>query len=225
VPLGCGSSGGYASVPPSHGGPELSEDVVEQLKDCVKLGPAPSTPGQGDSPTYYAILFDVHVTEIGGVRSVDVKDSQLGGGEMEACMAGVLRRARLPVPAIPALATQRDPHSRALMASPALAALAPVALTPVVLTGIGIVVVVAVAVYIAEDVVEAARRRRKEVKEKCNNRLMECLENPQQPEWNRGIFGDRKACESCFYPCMDKNGKWPHDKCPPPGYRPGDRWE
>jgi hypothetical protein len=82
---------------------------------------------------------------------------------------------------------------------------------------------VAVTLHVAEEAVEAARRRRK-VEERCAELRHECLEYPWQPEWNRGTFGDRKACRECFKMCVRDNGEWPHEQCPRHGSRPGDRW-
>jgi hypothetical protein len=49
--------------------------------------------------------------------------------------------------------------------------------------------------------------------ERCQELLVECLENPQQPGWNRKLFGDRKDCGACFRQCV-KYKMWPDDKCP-----------
>ena len=196
VPLGCGSSGAYPSVLPSHGGPELPERVVEELTDCVKQAPAPSTSAEGDPPTY-AIQFDVHVTEGGGISSVEVRDSMLGGGGMEACMASVLRGARLPVRA---QATQRAPQARALVASPALAALAPVSLAPVVLTGIGIIVLVAVTVYIAtRDATDEDRE-----KERCKTVKQECIAYCSDTTLPTRDFGWK--FQKCKNDCLERHG-------------------
>jgi hypothetical protein len=92
-----------------------------------------------------------------------------------------------------------------------------------VIVAAGVSIVVAVSVHLADEVVEAIKRRR-EAEKRCVELRDECLESPTQPEWNKGTFGDRKACRECFRICVRDNGKWPHEKCPRPGSRPGDRW-
>jgi hypothetical protein len=57
---------------------------------------------------------------------------------------------------------------------------------------------------------------------KCMPKLVECLESPNQPEWNQGDFGLRKNCNDCYQLCINRNkGNWPDDKCPSPGTKPG----
>ncbi len=197
VPLGCESSGSYTSVLPRHRvpeQPELPEAVVEELSACVKQGPAPSTSAEGDPPVY-VILFDVHME--GGVRSVDVRESMLGGGGMEACMASVLRGARLPMRA---QATQRAPQAGALVASPALALAPAVSLAPVALTGIGILVLVAVTVYVVtdKDSDEDERERCRKVNEACQATCGEELGKPG--------FGNRY--HKCMKDCREAAGCW-----------------
>ena len=171
MPLGCESSRPYASILPSHcgasvlplrtpvlplhrgtsalltyGGHRLPKHVVDALSDCVKQAPAPSTSAEGN-PRTYSIQFDARVTEEGDVSAVEVRGSMLGGGAMEACLSGVLRGASLPVRA---QATQRAPEARALMGQPqwALPLLGPVSANPVVLVGVGFIVVVGVTIYV-----------------------------------------------------------------------------
>jgi hypothetical protein len=73
---------------------EVPERVVKQLADCVKRTSAPFPPAEGNT---YAIQFNVYVTTSGRASSAEVKDSTLRGHEVEACMAGVLEGATLPV--------------------------------------------------------------------------------------------------------------------------------
>jgi hypothetical protein len=199
VPLGCESSGRYTSVYPTNGGPELPGRVVEGLTDCVNQAPAPSTSAEGDPPTY-AIQFDVHVAEDGGVSSVEVRDSMLGGGGMEGCLAGVLRGARLPVRA---QATQRAPQSRALVAAaPALAALGPISLVPVVITGVGLIVLVAVTVYIASEATDEDREKErcKKVKRMC---IDKCTDDELPTHKNDGM-----PYHKCLRECLEADGCW-----------------
>jgi RHS repeat-associated protein len=47
----------------------------------------------------------------------------------------------------------------------------------------------------------------------CSAKLIHCLENPWQPDWNWDDFGRRKDCGACYRYCIH-NGYWPTDKCP-----------
>jgi RHS repeat-associated protein len=51
-------------------------------------------------------------------------------------------------------------------------------------------------------------------KDICDELLVECLENPWQPDWNRENFGPRKDCGACFRECKANGGEWPTYKCP-----------
>jgi RHS repeat-associated protein len=50
----------------------------------------------------------------------------------------------------------------------------------------------------------------------CMAKLIECLENPWQPEWNVPDFGRRKDCGACYRECVHAGGDWPEYKCPSP---------
>ena len=46
----------------------------------------------------------------------------------------------------------------------------------------------------------------------CQEILVECLENPWQPDWNRS-YGNKQDCRACFSLCQDDEN-WPDEKCP-----------
>jgi hypothetical protein len=103
-------------------------------------------------------MFNVRASRSGRVHAVEIKDSTLGGHEVEACFAGVLQGMTLPMQdlpmrlADPAPRRPAEPHARALVANPAAAAaLAPFALTPVVIAGVGFIIVVAIIVYVSSE--------------------------------------------------------------------------
>ena len=50
----------------------------------------------------------------------------------------------------------------------------------------------------------------------CDGEMVQCLENPWQPPWNRGLFGPRKDCGACYRECNNSGGVWPDYKCPTP---------
>ncbi|AKT39594.1 RHS repeat-associated core domain-containing protein [Chondromyces crocatus] len=52
--------------------------------------------------------------------------------------------------------------------------------------------------------------------ERCLKLQEFCLQDPWQPEWNRGTYGNRKDCGGCFRECK-RAGAWPFDRCPLPG--------
>jgi len=52
------------------------------------------------------------------------------------------------------------------------------------------------------------------IKAKCGANLETCLENPWQPDWNKGTFGPRKDCGACYRECVHALGIWPDYKCP-----------
>lgn len=47
----------------------------------------------------------------------------------------------------------------------------------------------------------------------CSGKLVACLLNPWQPDWNVEDFGRRKDCGACYRFCKH-NDYWPSDKCP-----------
>lgn len=226
MPLGCESSGPYTSVLPSHrgasvlplrtpvlplhrgtsalpphGGHKLPKRVVDALSDCVKQAPAPSTSAEGN-PRTYSIQFDAHVTEDGGVSAVEVRGSMLGGGDIEACLSGVLRGASLPVRA---QATQRAPEARALMGQPqwALPLLGPVSANPVVLVGVGFIVVVAVTIYITTrnpTDEEREKERCKKIKRMC---IDKCTDDELPTHKNDGM-----PYHKCLRKCLEAEGCW-----------------
>jgi hypothetical protein len=217
TPLGCGGSQ-EVGMELSHGageGPQAPAETVAKITDCVNEAKARLT------DTSYAMQFNVEVTESGHAGRVKLKDSSPGERRLESCIARALEGMTSPVPAMRLISQQPvSPESRGLgQPLPAIAVGSGGALAPIFILAAGITVIVAVTLYVAEEVAEAERRRRK-IKEQCMELLVECLNTPKQPEWNRGTFGDRKACRECFAICKRENGKWPLDKCPPPWYRP-----
>jgi hypothetical protein len=219
MPLGCGSSQDFTveSPRPTHDGPTAPESTVAQLTECAKQGALHL------ADTNYAIIFDVDVTESGTVREAKIRESLIPDRGMESCMVRALEAMSVPRSIMGMLASQPVSRQSREYLGYVGALGGAVNLIPIVIGALGVTILVAVTLHVAEEAVEAARRRLK-VEKRCKELLEECLEYPQQPEWNRGTFGDRKACESCFGICKRENGQWPHDKCPRPGSRPADRW-
>lgn len=95
--------------------------------------------------------------------------------------------------------------------------IAGVALGPIIVVAAGVTLGVAIVVVATEEAIEAAKRRRRRIEDKCTDLFLECAASRQQPEWNREIFGDIKQCEACLFDCKDRGGVWSEKKCPRPG--------
>jgi hypothetical protein len=179
----CGSDPGYE---PSYGGgstatsffaseprgatsasPEAPRETVTAMQTCAdRLAPSLS-------PDHYAILFDVESTKGGQVTKVKIKDSMLGGSELEACLTSALEQMAVPASATRTQKTGVTPDSRGIVGV-AQAAAAPIALVPILLVVGGVTILAVVTVSVAsgnvtvDDVLDAARRtRRKPTKNRC----------------------------------------------------------
>ena len=231
APLGCESSQDFPVEPPPQAReePRAPEATIAQLTACAQRGAVHLT------DTHYAVIFDVDVDGGGSASEARVRESLLPDREMEACMAGALKSMVVPRSVMGMRSWRRvsggkvSPASRAYTGDADVAVGAIIELIPMVVVIVGVTIIVGVTVhaarYVTDEVAEAVRkRRRKKVEDRCAELLVECLEHPRQPEWNRGTFGGWKACEACVASCKSK-GNWPHDKCPRPGAGPGDRWD
>ena len=192
-------------------GPQAPEATVSQITDCVNEAKARLT------DTSYALQFNVEVTESGHAGRVKLKDSSPSERGLESCIARALEGMTSPVPVMRLISQQPvSPESRGLLGQPLplIAVGGGGSLAPIFILAAGVTVIVAVALYVAEETAEAARRRKKK-KEQCIAWGAECLENPKQPERNRGIYGYTKPCGDCIHECInDPQGKWPEYKCP-----------
>lgn len=145
--------------------PEAPRETVEALQTCVdRLAP-------NLSPDHYAILFDLEATKNGQVTSVKIKDSMLGGSELEVCLTDALEQMNVPASAMNAQHGV-TPRSRG-MVGVVQAAAAPIALLPIVLVVGGVTILAVVTISVASgtdvnDVIDAARRRRPAItKSRC----------------------------------------------------------
>lgn len=73
---------------------------------------------------------------------------------------------------------------------------------------------IAYGILIAGAAVAAAVTASSAIEQVCSEHLTECLENPWQPDWNKGRFGPRKDCGACYRECKLAVGIWPSYKCP-----------
>jgi len=226
VPMGCGSSEEHAVAPERTQG-SLPARTVRALQACAEEGTGRLR------RQAYEIGFKVELTD-DRVQAVAPKGPRLDDAGLERCMMNALRT----------MADAEFSRDRTELISygghlPARGVLANVTVLPelvklaeVVVAGPGgvtIVVVVVVVVVAAvvlsedkpsEDVVEAIKKWPKKVEEKCKPLFDQCLDNPSQPDWNRGTFGDTKFCLGCLWECRNKGGQWPYRRCPPPGWKP-----
>lgn len=201
MPLGCGSSSNaWTPVLPERKDPAVPEHVVRELTECAKDAPARLSSGHTEPLTYH-VQFNVYFTNGDSVDVVEVGGSTLEGGRIEACMASALRGLTLPTKDIafeqydPTPKGSPSPESRTMMGSPAVAALAPVSLAPVVVAGLAIIVVVAVVIYVASDSSGLS-------KQDCINLYVECTGKPF-----------RVRCDDCLHYCRAQ-GAWPDWRCP-----------
>ncbi|TKD13300.1 hypothetical protein [Polyangium fumosum] len=228
APMGCGSSEEHAVAPERTQG-SLPARTVRALQACAEEGTGRLR------RQAYEIGFKVELTD-DRVQAVAPKGPRLDDAGLERCMMNALRTM-----ADAGFSTDRTELVSYGSHLPARGVLANVTVLPelvklaeVVVAGPGgvtivivVVVVVIAAVVLAEDepkeeVVEAIKRWPKKVREKCADRLVECINDPYQPWWNRRVFGDKKQCEACNIACLNDGGAWPMRKCPPPGYIPPD---
>ncbi len=158
--------------------------------------------GKADS---YAVLYNLEVTNDG--ITAKVKDSMISGSELETCLTQALERMEVPDEVVNAsrvspATSQVSPQSRSMVGIVQVAA--PIALLPIVVVAGGITILVGVTIYVAEEVAEALRRRRRWENE-CQKKLTECLLSSLGSRWG-DVYGTSR-CAMCFKQC-DENG-WP----------------
>jgi len=209
MPLGCG---GPAAEKPafmaSSTDADLPGETVAALTACVEEG------ADRLKPTTEAIIFDVGVNADGQVEAARVKDTTVDDPGISSCMTSALRAMSLPPWVEAKVRRHVSAESRQYTGNPGLGAL--ISLGPIVLVAAGVTVIVVLGVYVVAETAEALKKRKKGIEDKCHELLVECLEFPFQPEWNKEMFGPKKQCEACFGLCLHQNGRWPTDKCPRP---------
>jgi hypothetical protein len=168
--------------------------------------------------TSYAIVLDVDVTESGGVERVKIRDSIIGDGGIESCIVRALEGMQVPGYIVRRMMASHEvsPRSRGAVGN-VLVVGAAVELVPILIVAAGVTFIVAVSLHVGEEVAEAISKKKEE---KCMKLLVACLENPNQPEWNREIYGGKKDCGSCHGRCMKEKRGWPDEACPRTNERP-----
>ncbi|UQA61683.1 hypothetical protein [Polyangium aurulentum] len=217
TPVGCGGSE-EVSYEPRHAGssdgPAAPASTVAQLEACAHGGVGGMKEGM-----YYAILVDADVTEGGHVERVKVRDSDVAGQGIEACMVNALGAMQVPRYIVRGMFASGSvsPGARGAMGNVMAAAGAAVTLVPIVIVAAGVTFIVAVTLHAAEEAVEAISKKKED---ECMKLLVACLENKTQPEWNREIYGVEKDCSSCHGRCMKEKTGWPDKMCPRTNQRP-----
>jgi hypothetical protein len=216
MPVGCGGSQETSHEPLHHesDGPTAPKYTVDQLSACAKQGAARMTDG-----SHALISFDADVDESGRVGRVEIRDSAIGDQGIESCMVGVLEAMLVPRYLLRGMFLWQpvSPASRGMVGN-ALVVGAAVNLVPIVIVAAGVTIIVALTFHVAEEAAEAISQR---AEKKCAKLRNECLENPKQPEWNRGDFGEHKDCGACYRDCVHHSkGVWPEKKCPQSNDRP-----
>ena len=115
------------------------------------------------SAEHYAIMYDVKMD--GNGTTAKVKDSMFAGTELEACLTSVLEGMEVPDSVMST--SQVSPNSRSLNGT-AWALAGPVSLLPIILVAFGYTIVIGVTIYVAVEIVEAAKKwRPKPTKNRC----------------------------------------------------------
>ncbi len=147
-----------AALPQTIASSEAPRKTVIALQVCADRY-ALRLSGKSNS---YAVLYNLEVT--GNDTTVKVHDSMVPGSELEACMTNVLES--MVVPDSVSSTPHASPKSRSMVGI-VQAAAAPIALLPIVLVAGGVTILVGVTIYVAVEVVEAARRRPVITKSRC----------------------------------------------------------
>jgi hypothetical protein len=169
--------------------------------------------------TSHAIIyFEADVDEDGRVGRVEIRDSAIGDRGIESCMVGVLEAMLVPRYILRGMLASGSvsPASRGMVGN-ALVVGAAVNLVPIVIVAAGVTIVVAITFHGAEVVAEAISKKKEEA---CMRLNIACLENPDQPEWNRELYGGKKDCLSCYRRCINEKRGWPDEMCPRTNQRP-----
>ena len=127
----------------------------------------------------------------------------ISGSELEQCLTNALER--IAVPDDVASTSHVSPQSRSFLGV-VQAAAAPIALLPIVLISGGITILVSVSIYVAEEVVEALRRKRRWENE-CQEELNKCLQTDLADE-DGSVYGSHR-CVMCWRECRNTKGTWP----------------
>jgi hypothetical protein len=167
---------------------EVPEATVRELKACVE------TKYRRSAEPSHAFQYNLGANDQGKVLEVNLRDSTLRDGLLEACFERALAAMEVPKDALqfrvakPFSGGESTYSSRADI-SIVQAAAAPIALVPIVLVTAGVTILVGVTIYIAAEALEE-QERCKGVKEDC---IVAC--NGKLPT---GDFGFR------FWNCVNR---------------------
>jgi hypothetical protein len=154
IPLGCESGGGVGPIHRGGDGPTLPDSTIADLRVCAE-----HAAGHLKESTY-TFMFRVDVTEGGNTGRVRLSDSYPGDADIASCMEHALRAMTVP-PSVDRMLTKQtevSPDSRGLIGNPLAIA---IELGPIVLVAAGVTVLVAVTATVSQEIIDAARRRRR----------------------------------------------------------------
>ena len=204
VPVGCASN--IESPPlkqtPTSEGPHAPNKTIARLRACVEeyggdLG------GRG-----FEFHYDVKVDEEGQVASVK---SDVLHADFSGCTRAALRAMEVPPELFLTWMSQplargdrQKSAARGLVGDLVIVGVT-IALAPIIIEAAGVTIVFMIGVAIAEDVVEAVRRRRTK-KDECTDGYVECMDSRVGDEL--GNNWNTSRCETCRETCR-REKSWP----------------
>ncbi|WP_136969888.1 hypothetical protein [Polyangium sorediatum] len=204
VPFGCASNieSPPLKQPPIHEGPHAPNKTITRLRACVEEY------GGDLGGEAFEFHYDVKVDEEGRVASVksDVLHANFSG-----CTRAALRAMEVPPELFrtwmfqPLARGDRQNNAARGLAGNLVIVGVTIALAPIIIKATGVTIVFMIGIAIAEDVVEAVRRR-KSKKDKCTDGYVECMDSKVGDEL--GNNWNTSRCENCFRICQDEKS-WP----------------
>ncbi len=204
IPFGCASNIEYPPLKqaPIREGPHAPNKTIARLRECVEehggdLG------GRG-----FEFHYDVKVDEEGRVASVK---SDVFHADFNGCTRAALRAMEVPPELLLTWMSQplargdgQTNKARGLVGNLVIVGVS-VALAPIIIKAGGVTILFMITVAIAEDVVEAIRRRRTK-KDECTDGYVECMDSRVGDEM--GNNWNTSRCETCRERCR-REGSWP----------------
>ncbi|MDC0741099.1 hypothetical protein [Polyangium mundeleinium] len=204
VPLGCASN--IESPPlkqtPTREGPHAPNKTIARLRDCVEEY------GGDLGGEAFEFHYDVKVDEEGQVASVK---SDVLHADFSGCTRAALRAMEVPPELFltwmsqPLARGDRQKNAARGLVGDLVIVGVTIALAPLIIEAAGVTIVIMIGVAIAEDVVEAVRRRRTK-KDECTDGYVDCMDSKLGDEL--GNNWNTTRCATCLEVCNNK-GSWP----------------
>jgi len=207
MPLGCGSrieSPALKDWAPSEG-PHAPNTIIVRLRECVEEY-GPDLPGLN-----FRFNYKVQIDENG--RALHVK-SDVFHADLDGCTKMALRAMQISPEVLAPWLSQpiaqgngQTKGARGVVGNVIILGMA-IALGDIIINAGGITVIIAISLAMAEDVVEAIRRRPRpepDEEKSCTQHLSDCLMSDVASK--KGSVWKHTLCRSCFERCRD--GEWP----------------